>query len=144
MYAWSRYTPLRDVKVVILGQDPYHDDGERRWIRTNGAMSFFRPKLILRLRCLATQDKHTVRLLPRLLAVAFALRREADLSGPPYKTGLCFSVRPGVRIPPSLRNIYKEIKEEYPEFDVPKHGSVPRVPTLHAFRAWDPAVVESH
>lgn len=29
VYAWSRYTPLRDVKVVILGQDPYHDDGEQ-------------------------------------------------------------------------------------------------------------------
>ncbi|KAG0659291.1 hypothetical protein C6P46_005221 [Rhodotorula mucilaginosa] len=68
VYAWSRYTPLRDVKVVILGQDPYHDDGQAH--------------------------------------------------------GLCFSVRPGVRIPPSLRNIYKEIKEEYPEFDVPKHGNL--------------------
>lgn len=56
---------------------------------------------------------------------------------PPYKTGLCFSVRSGVKIPPSLRNIYKEIKEEYPEFDVPKHGSV------HVFdtAASDPAVV---
>ncbi|GAA6009204.1 hypothetical protein JCM10207_004306 [Rhodosporidiobolus poonsookiae] len=64
VYAWSRYTPLQDVKVVILGQDPYHDDG------------------------------------------------------------LCFSVRPGVKIPPSLRNIYKEIKEEYPAFDVPKHGNL--------------------
>ena len=91
MYAWSRYTPLRDVKVVILGQDPYHDDGERRWIRTNGAMSFFRPKLILRLRCLATQDKHTVRLLPRLLAVAFALRREADLFRAPRTKQGCAS-----------------------------------------------------
>ncbi|KWU45626.1 uracil-DNA glycosylase, partial [Rhodotorula sp. JG-1b] len=68
VYAWSRYTPLRDVKVVILGQDPYHDDGQAH--------------------------------------------------------GLCFSVRPGVKIPPSLRNIYKEIKEEYPEFDVPKHGNL--------------------
>lgn len=27
VYAWSRYTPLQDVKVVVLGQDPYHDDG---------------------------------------------------------------------------------------------------------------------
>ncbi|GAA5985813.1 hypothetical protein JCM10908_007122 [Rhodotorula pacifica] len=68
VYAWSRYTPLRDVKVVILGQDPYHDDGQAH--------------------------------------------------------GLCFSVRPGVKIPPSLRNIYKEIKAEYPEFDVPKHGNL--------------------
>ncbi|GAA5869352.1 hypothetical protein JCM1840_005447 [Sporobolomyces johnsonii] len=68
VYSWSRYTPLEHVKVVILGQDPYHDDGQAH--------------------------------------------------------GLCFSVRPGVKIPPSLRNIYKEIKDEYPEFEVPKHGNL--------------------
>ncbi|GAA5830085.1 hypothetical protein JCM11251_006868 [Rhodosporidiobolus azoricus] len=68
VYAWSRYTPLSSVKVVIIGQDPYHDDGQAH--------------------------------------------------------GLCFSVRPGVKIPPSLRNIYKELKDEYPSFDVPKHGNL--------------------
>ncbi|MGM0703448.1 MAG: uracil-DNA glycosylase [Pseudomonadota bacterium] len=46
-------TPLDRVKVVILGQDPYH--------------------------------------------------------GPGQAHGLCFSVRPGVAIPPSLVNIYKEL-----------------------------------
>lgn len=49
-------TPLSDVKVVILGQDPYH--------------------------------------------------------GPGQAHGLCFSVRPGVRIPPSLVNIYKEMETD--------------------------------
>jgi uracil-DNA glycosylase len=49
-------TPLADVKVVILGQDPYH--------------------------------------------------------GPGQAHGLCFSVRPGVRIPPSLVNIYKEMQAD--------------------------------
>lgn len=66
---------------------------------------------------------------------------EADL----VYTGLCFSVPPGIAIPPSLRNvglphlpsvtanaitdsgilisqIYAEIKQEYPEFEIPKHG----------------------
>lgn len=46
-------TPLEQVKVVILGQDPYH--------------------------------------------------------GPGQAHGLCFSVQKGVALPPSLRNIYKEI-----------------------------------
>lgn len=46
-------TPFEKVKVVILGQDPYH--------------------------------------------------------GPGQAHGLCFSVRPGVALPPSLRNIYKEL-----------------------------------
>lgn len=45
--------PFDDVKVVILGQDPYH--------------------------------------------------------GPGQANGLCFSVNPGIDIPPSLQNIFKEI-----------------------------------
>lgn len=49
-------TPLNQVKVVILGQDPYH--------------------------------------------------------GPHQAHGLCFSVRPGVKTPPSLINIYKELKDD--------------------------------
>lgn len=49
-------TPLPEVKVVILGQDPYHGQGQAH--------------------------------------------------------GLCFSVRPGVRIPPSLVNIYKEMQSD--------------------------------
>ena len=49
-------TPLDRVKVVILGQDPYHGFGQAH--------------------------------------------------------GLCFSVQPGVRIPPSLVNIYKELQAD--------------------------------
>lgn len=49
-------TPFAEVKVVILGQDPYH--------------------------------------------------------GPDQAHGLCFSVRPGIAIPPSLVNIYKELQAD--------------------------------
>ncbi len=49
-------TPLDEVRVVILGQDPYHGEGQAH--------------------------------------------------------GLCFSVQPGVRIPPSLVNIYKEMQDD--------------------------------
>jgi uracil-DNA glycosylase len=49
-------TPLAQVKVVILGQDPYH--------------------------------------------------------GPSQAEGLAFSVAPGIKVPPSLRNIYKEIARD--------------------------------
>ncbi|KAL1949300.1 hypothetical protein VTO73DRAFT_8181 [Trametes versicolor] len=68
IYAWSNLTPLGRVKVVIIGQDPYH--------------------------------------------------------GPGQAHGLCFSVPPGVSVPPSLRNIYAEIKSEYPSFEPPKHGTL--------------------
>ena len=49
-------TPLSQVKVVIIGQDPYHNEGQAH--------------------------------------------------------GLCFSVKPGVDVPPSLVNIYKELKDD--------------------------------
>ncbi|WP_333573461.1 uracil-DNA glycosylase [Sphingomonas sp.] len=49
-------TPLEQVRVVILGQDPYHGEGQAH--------------------------------------------------------GLCFSVKPGVRVPPSLVNIYKEMETD--------------------------------
>ena len=58
-------TPLRDVKVVILGQDPYHGEGQAH--------------------------------------------------------GLCFSVRPGVEIPPSLVNIYQELHDDL-GCTIPNHG----------------------
>ncbi len=51
-----KLTPFGEVRVVILGQDPYHDDGQAH--------------------------------------------------------GLAFSVRPGVRLPPSLRNIFKELHDD--------------------------------
>ena len=35
--------------------------------------------------------------------------------------GLCFSVRKGIEIPPSLKNIYKEIKADI-DIDPPSHG----------------------
>lgn len=68
IYSWSNLTPLGRVKVVIIGQDPYH--------------------------------------------------------GPNQAHGLCFSVPHGVAVPPSLRNIYLEIKNEYPGFNPPKHGNL--------------------
>ncbi len=58
-------TPFEQVKVVILGQDPYH--------------------------------------------------------GPGQAHGLCFSVRPGVKPPPSLVNIYKELNADL-GVTMPNHG----------------------
>ena len=58
-------TPLDKVRVVILGQDPYH--------------------------------------------------------GPGQAHGLCFSVKPGVRPPPSLLNIYKELESDL-SINRPRHG----------------------
>lgn len=60
-------TPLSAVKVVVLGQDPYHNPGQ--------AM------------------------------------------------GLSFSVPEGVRVPPSLRNIYKELHTDV-DMTIPNHGDL--------------------
>ena len=64
-FAALNLTPFADVKVVILGQDPYHGEGQAH--------------------------------------------------------GLCFSVAPSVRTPPSLVNIYKELHQDL-GLDVPNHG----------------------
>ncbi|GHJ86227.1 hypothetical protein NliqN6_2629 [Naganishia liquefaciens] len=66
VYAWTRLCPLSAIRVVVIGQDPYHDDGQAH--------------------------------------------------------GLAFSVRKGIRTPPSLRNIYKEISDEVDGFKPPTHG----------------------
>ncbi|HLR20514.1 MAG TPA: uracil-DNA glycosylase [Tissierellaceae bacterium] len=41
--------------------------------------------------------------------------------GPNQSHGLAFSVKPGVKIPPSLRNIYKELKDDL-GYDIPNNG----------------------
>jgi uracil-DNA glycosylase len=38
--------------------------------------------------------------------------------------GLSFSVQKGVAIPPSLRNIYKELSTDIPGFQIPNHGNL--------------------
>lgn len=42
--------------------------------------------------------------------------------GPNQAHGLCFSVKPGVAPPASLRNIFKELKSDVPGFRVPNNG----------------------
>ncbi|MEZ0095858.1 uracil-DNA glycosylase [Streptacidiphilus sp. EB129] len=60
-------TPYDKVKVLLLGQDPYHDDNQAH--------------------------------------------------------GMCFSVQRGVRIPPSLRNVYKELEADL-GIPAPAHGNL--------------------
>ena len=43
--------------------------------------------------------------------------------GPNQAHGLSFSVQPGVKIPPSLKNIYKELQEDL-GCSIPNHGSL--------------------
>jgi len=38
--------------------------------------------------------------------------------------GLSFSVQKGITIPPSLRNIYKELATDVPGFTIPNHGNL--------------------
>lgn len=61
----SRHTPFHEVKVVIVGQDPYHNDGQAH--------------------------------------------------------GLAFSVRPPTIAPPSLKNMYKALAIDYPDFVPPSN-----------------------
>jgi len=67
-FAAFDYCSFEDLKVVIIGQDPYHGTGEAN--------------------------------------------------------GLCFSVSDGVRIPPSLRNIFKELNEDLGTIFYPSSGNL--------------------
>lgn len=62
------YTPFEKVKVVILGQDPYHGKNQAQ--------------------------------------------------------GFSFSVQKGIAVPPSLKNIYKELAMEIKDFKTPNHGDL--------------------
>ena len=62
-----KYTSYKDTRVVILGQDPYHEEGQAH--------------------------------------------------------GLSFSVKRGVKVPPSLVNIYKELKNDL-GVNTPNHGDL--------------------
>jgi uracil-DNA glycosylase len=41
--------------------------------------------------------------------------------GPGQAHGLSFSVKPGVKLPPSLKNIFKELNDDL-GYDIPNHG----------------------
>ena len=69
IFAAFDYTPFHKVKVVILGQDPYH--------------------------------------------------------GPGQANGLSFSVNDGIRFPPSLQNIYKELEDDL-GISIPVSGDLSR------------------
>jgi uracil-DNA glycosylase len=86
-----RFTPYDKVHVLLLGQDPYHDDGQAH--------------------------------------------------------GLAFSVKEGVKTPPSLANMYKELTTDIPGFVPPKHGHLEKwaiqgillLNTVLTVRAHEPA-----
>lgn len=68
IYSWSLLTPLNCVKVIILGQDPYHNVNQAH--------------------------------------------------------GLAFSVKDPTPPPPSLKNMYKALKIDYPDFVPPNSGNL--------------------
>jgi len=65
-YSALELTRLEDVRVLLLGQDPYHEPNQAH--------------------------------------------------------GLSFSVRPGVAVPPSLMNIFKDLHSDVPPFHIPNNG----------------------
>lgn len=54
-------------------------------------------------------------------AVRIVILGQDPYHGPGQAHGLCFSVKPGVQVPPSLRNIYKELQADV-GFQIPSHG----------------------
>jgi uracil-DNA glycosylase len=57
-----------------------------------------------------------------LRKVSVVLLGQDPYPGPGQAHGLCFSVKPGVKPPASLRNIFKELKGDIPSFRIPNNG----------------------
>lgn len=71
IYKWTNDCSIDDIKVIIIGQDPYH--------------------------------------------------------GPNQANGLAFSVREGIKLPPSLKNIFKGVNNDYPNTNInPISGDLTR------------------
>lgn len=81
-------TPFHSIRVVLIGQDPYHN-----WSQAHG---------------------------------------------------LCFSVPTGVPFPPSLKNIFKQLSSDYPQFKVPEHGSLESWARQGVFMLNATMTVEAH
>ena len=58
----------------------------------------------------------------KLVVLIFICSGQDPYHGPGQAHGLCFSVKPGVKTPPSLVNMYKELKDDIPGFSHPGHG----------------------
>lgn len=59
-----------------------------------------------------------------LSAITVVMLGQDPYHGPNQAHGLCFSVLPPTKPPSSLQNIYKELKANYPEITIPKHGNL--------------------
>lgn len=59
-----------------------------------------------------------------LLITVLRILGQDPYHGPRQAHGLCFSVQKGVNPPPSLRNMYKELKDDIPGFEAPEHGDL--------------------
>uniref|UniRef100_T1J0F3 Uracil-DNA glycosylase n=1 Tax=Strigamia maritima TaxID=126957 RepID=T1J0F3_STRMM len=68
VFTWTTLCDIKQIKVVMIGQDPYHNPGQAH--------------------------------------------------------GLCFSVQEGVPFPPSLVNIFKELKTDLVDFEIPTNGNL--------------------
>ncbi|MGO2318352.1 MAG: uracil-DNA glycosylase [Vibrio toranzoniae] len=55
-------------------------------------------------------------------SVRVAILGQDPYHGANQAHGLAFSVLPGVKIPPSLRNMYKELAQDIEGFEIPNHG----------------------
>ncbi len=94
IFYWSHLTPVNSVKVVIIGQDPYHNE----------------------------------KVVPH--GLCFSINRYIDASkimtGSTFgNAGVAIGTTPvKCKFPPSLDNIFKELADDIPEFNVPSHGNL--------------------
>ena len=70
------------------------------------------------------QDVFSAFKLCELAQVKVFILGQDPYHGPGQAHGLAFSVQDGIKIPPSLRNIFKELEQDIPNFKSPKSGNL--------------------
>lgn len=61
---------------------------------------------------------------PKFEQIKVVILGQDPYHGPNQAHGFCFSVNSGIKPPPSLVNIYKELAQDISTFEIPKHGNL--------------------
>lgn len=132
-------SPLIDIKVVIRkkiasGSYALHENIGTSWFRA--LQTEFDKPYFKKLSEFVQQERRTTTVFPPenqvytwthhhdIKSTRVVILGQDPYHGPNQAHGLSFSVQKGIRLPPSLVNIFKELENDIPDFKSPKDGNL--------------------
>lgn len=109
MASWQEF-------IALQQQQAYYQELQQRISQDRAAGAVYPP----------AQDVLRAFTLTPLERVSVVIIGQDPYHQPGQANGLAFSVAPGVKVPPSLQNIYKAICHDYPQAEIPPHGDLSR------------------